>query len=148
MADIPGVPAFNITDEHKHTGRSIFQVRPDRQSRARAVRICGGAMKAYFMCVLIGLSICVVPGCAAKMTVLSTPNPVMISGKAHSVIAVVTSTPVGSNFIDVFLFDPEGKLENASSTSNGGLMEGTLPSALASGLSGAANAVTSFYGVK
>ena len=87
-------------------------------------------------------------GCASKMTVLSTPSPVIVSGRAHSVIAVVTSTPVGSNFIDVFLFDPDGKLENASSSSNGGLLEGTLPTAMASGLGVAASAVTAIYGVK
>ena len=104
-------------------------------------------MKDSFRYVVIGLSI-LIAGCASKMTVLSTPKPVIVSGKPHSVIAVVTSTPIGSNFIDVFLFDPEGKLENASSTSNGGLFEGTLPTAMASGLSCAANAVTSIYGVK
>ena len=105
-------------------------------------------MKDYFRCVIIGLGIFFLAGCASKMAVLSTPKPVVVSGRPHSVIAVVTSTPIGNNFIDVFLFDPDGKLENASSTSNAGLWQGTLPTAMASGLSTAANAVTAVYGVK
>lgn len=97
----------------------------------------------YFRCVLIGLLISVAGGCASHLSVLSTPNPVIVNGKAHSVIAVVTSTPIGNNFIDVFLFDPDGKLENASCSSNGGLMEGTLPTAMAAGFNSAVNAAIS-----
>ncbi len=99
------------------------------------------------LCLAIGILFCVT-ACANKMDVLSTPQPVVVNGKSHAVIAVITSTPMGNNFIDVFLFDPEGKLENASSMSNGGFMDGTLPGALSSGLGTAASAVTALYGVK
>ena len=94
-------------------------------------------------CFLIGLFLQALVGCASRMSVLSTPQPVIVNGKSHTVIAVVTNTPIGSNFTDVFLFDSDGKLENASCSSNGGLMEGSLPTAMAAGLNSAISAAIS-----
>lgn len=45
-------------------------------------------------------------------------------------------------------YDKTGKLIRSDSSANGGLLQGTLPGTVVSGLNNAANAVTAVYGIK
>ena len=93
-------------------------------------------MKA--VCIL--LLILILVGCASKMRMLAPPQPIIASGQKHIVAAVVTGDVLSGCFTTVYLFGPDGKLENTSCSSSPSLFSGTVPTALATGFTSSINA--------